>query len=103
MSVVGLKECACAELKGFPIPAPAPLWLSGQRGIRVALKTLIEYNQRRLLYSGGVHVDGIHVLSVLGDRGEILYESGLRKQSRVLGRVHTIQELEVMGLDPADW
>jgi hypothetical protein len=79
------------------------VWLFGQKGIRVALGKLIEYSRRPLLYSGGVHVDGIHVLGVFGDRGEILYESNLRKQTRLLGRVHTVEELKGMGLDPLDW
>jgi hypothetical protein len=100
VSVVGITECACREFDGYPMPEPGPpaLWLGGsQRDIGRALSTLRAYKVGGRLYHGGVHVDGVHVAAILDDNGAPLYENDLRRQSRVLGRLHEPHELATLG------
>ena len=97
MSVIGVVDCACSEFsdKAFPFQGPQAVWLKGQKGIRKALKLLLDREaslqgtdlDERLLYYGGIHVDRIHVLGIVDDDGTILYESMLRNQTRIFGRV----------------
>jgi hypothetical protein len=99
MSVIGVVDCACSDFSGksFPFAGPQAVWLKGQKGIRKALKLLMDRDailrlqgtdvEDRILYHGGIHVDRVHVLGILDDDGTILYESALRKQTRMFGRV----------------
>lgn len=102
MSIIGVRECACADFEGLAMPesGPAVLRFRGQSGVRLALAALQYYANDGLRYHGGVHVDGVHVLGIVGDNGEVLYESVCRKQTRVLGRVHTEDELRAIGWVP---